>query len=218
MVDIYASDDEKAEQLKEWWRKNGLALILGLVIGLGAVFGWRAWNEHREQQAEEASLLYSQVLVALGRGDAEGLLENSKQLLNQHSGSAYAVLAAFAVANQRLQGGEAQAAIDHLRWAMEHAKDPAMEQLARLRLGRVLLAEGDADAALELIPAERGPYEAGFAELQGDIHAARGDAGKARAAYQRALALADPASGKALTLRMKLDDVGGADGGPGEAG
>lgn len=31
-MDIYASDDEKGEAIKNWWRENGRSVITGVVL------------------------------------------------------------------------------------------------------------------------------------------------------------------------------------------
>lgn len=210
MVDLYASDDEKAEQLKQWWKSNGRSLIAGLVIGLGAVFGWQAWERHRDNQAEQASALYSQMLNAMaGQGNDAGLALG-KRIMTEYSGSTYAVLAALSVAKLRLEAGEAEGARDNLRWAMEHADDASLARLARLRLGRLELAQGELDQALQLAGGQAGAFEAQFAELEGDIYAAKGELDKARAAYTRALAQVIPGSAAETVLRIKLSDAGGA--------
>ena len=33
-MDIYASDEEKGEDIKRWWRENGLSVIAGVILGV----------------------------------------------------------------------------------------------------------------------------------------------------------------------------------------
>ena len=217
MVDLYASDEEKAEQLKQWWRANGRSLIVGLAIGLAAVFGWQAWERHRDNQAEQASALYSQLMVAMSADNSDTGLDLGKRIMTEYSGSTYAVLAALAVGKIRLDAGEIEGARDNLRWAMDNADDPTLVRLARLRLARLQLAQGNVDEALQLADSDPGAFEAAFAELQGDAYLVKGDVANARDAYTRALAQAAPGTPGETLLRMKLSDAGGA-AGEGEGG
>lgn len=212
MVDLYASDEEKGEQLKQWWRANGRSLVGGLVIGLALVFGWQAWERHRDQQAAQASALYGQLMAAASASNREAGLELGKQIITEYSGSPYAALAALSVAKLRLEAGEAEGARDNLRWAMDNADDPSLARLARLRLARLQLSLGQADEALALSTDDLGAFEAEFSELRGDALVAQGQLEQARAAYTRALAQAVPGSPDSALLRMKLSDAGGGAG------
>ena len=90
---------------------------------------------------------------------------------------------------------------------------PGMQQTARLRLARVVLAEKKPKAALALLTgAEAGAFEAAYAETQGDIYAATGERAKALDAYQRALTGYVSQPTKQSLLKMKIDDLAGAAG------
>jgi len=52
------SDEEKAEELKAWWRANGTSVIAGIALTVGGMFGWNQWKEHQLTQSEVA-LSYS---------------------------------------------------------------------------------------------------------------------------------------------------------------
>jgi predicted negative regulator of RcsB-dependent stress response len=80
--------------------------------------------------------------------------------------------------------------------------------LAKLRLGKVLLAQGKIDAALtEIQGVEGGALQGAFDELRGDILLARGDRDKARDAYTNALAAYGEVPDKAELVQLKLDDL-----------
>jgi predicted negative regulator of RcsB-dependent stress response len=88
-----------------------------------------------------------------------------------------------------------------------NAPDPALRQVATLRLLRVLIDDGDLDAAQRLLDAApRDAFAPELAELRGDLARARGDLAAARAAYEEALA---GKSDSGVLLRMKLDDLSG---------
>ena len=52
------TDDERVEDLKKWWKENGASIIVGIALGVMAIFGWRYWNSYRDAQAETASRAY----------------------------------------------------------------------------------------------------------------------------------------------------------------
>lgn len=214
-MDIYASDEEKVEALKKWWKENGRSLIVGVVLGLAAVFGWRGWVQHQHDEAEQASALYSEVMAAVQRQDAEAALQRIQAVREQFPDSAYAALAALAAAKLEVARGDTEAAKGQLRWALEHAPVEAVAHVARLRLARVLLAEDAATAALDLVGGveDTGAFLAEYEELKGDAYRAQGQADKARAAYENALSALQLGSSKRSLLEMKLDGVSAGGGG-----
>lgn len=53
MVDTFNTHDQ-GEAVKKWLQENGSAIVMGLVIAFGGLFGfkqWQAWQETSKQQA-----------------------------------------------------------------------------------------------------------------------------------------------------------------------
>ena len=38
-MEIYNSDEQQAEAIKEWWKENGKAILIGAALGLVGMFG-----------------------------------------------------------------------------------------------------------------------------------------------------------------------------------
>jgi predicted negative regulator of RcsB-dependent stress response len=95
---------------------------------------------------------------------------------------------------------------------MERDPGGPVATIARERLARVLLDQGQAQQALELIDAAgaNNGFEARFAEVRGDILLALDDAEGARAAYQEALDMLEAGTGNRQLLELKRDHLASA--------
>ena len=217
-MDEFLSEREQVEVLRRWWRENGGWIIGGLVVGIAALFGWRAWSAHQLEQAEAASAIYGELLAAVDRGDREQGLSIAATLAEDYSGTPYADHAGLALAKLHMDAGEADAAAAALQAVLESTGDAELAHIARLRLARVRLQQGQPEAAVELLEdVDEGGFAALYAALRGDIHVARDDVEAARAAYRRALAIDAPGIIDRNVVQMKLDALGsGAE--AGEAG
>ena len=199
------NDDEQVEALKKWWKENGKSIVGGAVIGLAAVGGWQYWQSHTKQQAEHASALYEQFSITAQRGEALEIESLGKRLLEQFPSSAYSVFVALELARADYQAGRPEVAEQYLQWALEHADDPALRQVVRLRLARLRLDRDDPDGAAELVGETAGSFAGEFAMLRGEIAVIRGDKEAARAAFRQALA---NGVGAAVLVEMKLAELG----------
>jgi predicted negative regulator of RcsB-dependent stress response len=207
MIDPRYSEDEQAERLKEWWKKNGTSIVFGVVIGVGAIVGVNYWRDYTRTQSETASALYSRLVA----GDAANSGDLSSELMQDYSSTPYAGLAALFSAKAKYEAGEAEEAAGFLRWALENSSQAGIQHPARLRLARVLLEQGETDQAAKLGEIEDyGGFASEYLELQGDVAMARGDAAAARSAYEEALRELIPGSPYGDLLAMKIDSAAGA--------
>ncbi len=204
------TEEEQLERLKEWWNKNGKFVIAGLVVGLAAVVGTRMWTDARNSAAEAASQQYEQLLGLVEQGDSAQAEQVAGTLFTEYSGTPYASLAKLMLARLKVEQDDLVAAATFLRQVMDNAKQEEIRQIARLRLARVLLADGKADDALSVIEGAGSTVVQADSEIiKGDIFLAQGKPAEARAAYERAMALG--AENRRL-LQMKLDDLAMASG------
>ncbi len=204
-VGVYDSDEEQVEAIKKWWRENGFSILSGLVLGLGAVFGWQAWSQHQDELASQASLRYEKMAKATLAGNDESALKQGEMIITEWPDSSYAVFAALDMAKTKLRQGDADGAKAKYEWAQTHAKDPSLQQLARIRMARILLDKGDIDGAEAVVAqAAKDSFVGEFSALRGDIARARDDFDTARSAYQDAL---DNDASNPTLIRMKLDDL-----------
>ena len=54
-MEIYSTEEQQAEAIKRFFRENGLSLALGVIVGLGGLYGWKAYNQNQITTAEQAS-------------------------------------------------------------------------------------------------------------------------------------------------------------------
>lgn len=205
-MSTYQTEDEQVEELKKWWKENGKSIIGGAVVGLALVVGWQGWGRYTEGQAELAAEYYSEFSRTARSGAAEQAVEQGRRLMQQFDGSAYASYAALQLARLAYQQGRPEQAAEHLQWVIDHAIDPALAEVGRLRLGQLLLDQGDLDGArAQAAAVSAGAFAGQAAELRGDIAVAAGDLAAAAAAYQAAL---DAGVDNSDLVMMKLADTG----------
>jgi predicted negative regulator of RcsB-dependent stress response len=204
----YETDEEKVEAIKQWWKENGLAVAAGLVFGLVAVFGWRAWQDHQENRAQQASATFEQLLAVASRSDADAAAAGqlTKRLHEDFGGTPYAALGSLVMARVALAGADREAAKEALGQAIKEAPDPALAGIAALRLARILIDEQDLEGADAILAGldEGGAFAGEIAALRGDIAAARGDLEAARSAYGEALAAG---ASQAQLIEIKLANL-----------
>ena len=211
VVDIYASEQEQVDAIKRWLKENGAPIVVGLILGIGGISGWRYWQAHERARAENASMLFTQVVAAVKSERAANAEKLAQQLLGEYGKTTYAAFGALMLAKLAAEKQDLATAKQQLNWVLEHADDPILQRLAHLRLARVLLAEGKpADAWSEVQNLSAGTPSAAVAELRGDILLAQGKRDEAGKQYLEAYAYTEPAEqeNEASALALKLDNLG----------
>jgi predicted negative regulator of RcsB-dependent stress response len=205
MVEL-TTDEEKVEALKKWWKENGTAVVAGIVIGLGLVFGWRAWVNHNESVGQRASLAFEQVLMAANAGQDESVAKQAEALTSEYGSSPYVALTDLALAKVQVEQDDLAGAAQTLRAALEQAPSPGLAKLAAYRLALVLMANGAMDEASAVIEAQDdgGAFSADFSGLRGDIALANGQIDAAREAYQSAI---EGGAGLSRLIELKLQEL-----------
>ena len=204
----YATEEQQVEAIKKWWKKHGSNVITGGLLALAVFFGGRAWLDYRDGQSEAASAEYEAMMQSLRAGEKDAVFSRGDTLLQKYSGTPYASLAAFALARVKLEQNDPAAAEAHLRWVLSNNSEDEIQNITKLRLSRVLLAQEKYDEALKIIPSESGSFQSSFDEIKGDIYLDKGDRQAAKSAYEQALLVLPADSNNRALLQMKLDDFG----------
>lgn len=216
---VYDTDEEQIEALKGWWEENGTSLIIGIVLVLAVLFGSRYWQSSRATQAGLASDLYVQMTtnvlndtdLIVNDQELNSALTLHTELKENFSSSVYSRYSALLLARLHVQRSELSDAAIELQWILDNTSlglfqsiDDELELTARSRLARVVLAQGDAEAALALLNAvEPGTFAGTFADIEGDAYVALGRLQEAREAYQTAIDLGVNPE----VIGLKLNDI-----------
>ncbi len=210
------TDEEQLDELKAWWDENGNSLIIGVGLALIAVFGYRAWQNSVTETAEAASGMYEDLAGSLENIPPDGLPNEvlasvrslGDQLKAEHGGSAYAHFGALYMAKVAVDKKEYDVAETELRWVLDNDVDESLEVITRMRLARVLAAQGRVDEALLALESEADPGEhlSSVEEVRGDLYYQLGRKSDAWEAYQNAVDAVGEGRAKPF-LKMKLEDL-----------
>ncbi|MGM0769843.1 MAG: YfgM family protein [Pseudomonadota bacterium] len=208
------TEEEQVQAIKDWWKKNGSSLLVGIAAALAIVFGWQTWQNHQQQQRTEAASQFADLLNAYGDESDENRAETvafvAGNLKEEFGDSSYAMYGMLLLARQQLMDdGDAQAAIESLEWAQSKVEQgSALSFVIRNRLARAHFAAEQYDQALATLDegGENEAFAAIYSELRGDILLAQGDREGAREAYLAARE--ESRQGRSGILELKLSDLG----------
>ena len=202
-VDVYNTEEEQVQAIKQWWKDNATSLIAGIVIGVLVLGGYKFWTESKQNQAQQASVLYSEVLSS--NKDKVKITETLKA---EFSSTPYAALAALLIAKDNVIANEVDNAISQLKWVVDNSNDSGIQHIAQQRLARLYLSQNNIEAAATLIKGVKaGGFSATYNELRGDINLAKKMPVQAKENYRLALASLPQGDQRYAIIKMKLDDL-----------
>lgn len=209
MVEIY-DPQEQGEVVKKWLQENGSAIVMGLVIAFGGLFGFKWWQNWQETTRQAASTEFEVMGQLLASNQLDAAMANFQTLRDDHAKSPYASMAALQMARARLEVNQPDLAISQLEFVVENGYPKAMKVVARERLARVLLDQGKAEEALATLDGATDitGFEARYAEVRGDILFDLDRMDEAIAAYQESLEALEEGVGDRNKLVMKLESMG----------
>ena len=207
-------EQERLAELKDWWDKWSLWIYLAiaaLVIAVGSVYGWRAYQKSQNDQAE---ILFKSVKKTAEESaaskDSKKLSEAATTLADKFPTTFQATDAQLIAAKAAFTANDFAAAKTHLQWVVDKGRD-THRNIARLRLATVLVEMKNFDEALKVLDGVRDDaYASAAADLKGDIFAVQGRRDEARAAYQLAIDKSDARNSLKPVSQAKLDAFGGA--------
>ena len=216
---LNATEEESIEAIKKWWDENGKQLLVAVIVVLGGYGGWSLWQNTELAASELASDLYEEILeislLEAGESPTEqernDIVRIANELMESHSDSVYAQYGALFASQQHVIGNDLDAAEDALGWILENPQtsifgdeDQGLVLTVTLRLARIVLSRGDAERALGIVNnVNPGSFEAGYAELRGDIYYALGRNVDARESY----VAAQQAGSVSEVLQLKLSEL-----------
>lgn len=205
-----ATEEEQIKTLKNWWHENYKSILTGVTVAVFSLFGWRYWQQELDIQAQQASSLYEK-LVEDVEAKKEGVEQMVEQLATDYKSTPYPIFASLLMSSVAIEKDDFDGAKKELRWALENVDNNELRHIIKLRLARLLLADGDEDAALSLLEdhEDAGNFLSDYLEVRGDILLQQGDIEAARDNYQRALTNYNEKANKSI-LQLKINDLGGA--------
>lgn len=206
----HLDDEAELENLKVWWKDNWLALVGGLGLGLGAIFGWEGWKHYQDRQALQASQIYEDMKSAFAASKTDEAVGLGERLIKEFSTTPYAANAALRLASADVEQQKLDTAAARLQWVIQNSADDGLKQLAQLRQARLLWQQQKPDEALKLLDADATGYAALYEELRGDIKLSQGDRSAARAAFEKALQALPEGAANREVLQHKIDDLADA--------
>jgi len=209
MVEIYDAH-EQGEIVKKWLQQNGSAIVMGLVLAFGGLFGFKQWNIWQDTKGQKSYAEFERMNTQLTGGQLDGAMDNFQILQDDYAKTPYASLAALQMARARIESKQPELALNYLRYVMANGRPEGLKVIARERLARLLLDQGQAEEALTTIDGvtELSGYEARYAETRGDILVVLGRKDEAIKAYQQALEVLEEGLGDRYLLVLKLESLG----------
>lgn len=207
-MSIYMTEEEQLQVMKSWWKRYGSLITVLFSVILLTISGFKYWNWHEEKIIQQASTTYEHLMLAFSNQDNKGVRGYANQLLTDYGQTVYADAARLTLAKLYIARTNYARAREELAHVAEHSKMLALQQVAKIRLARLLAVEKSYDSALDELDTVQDPsYLPTINELKGDINAAVDRNKEAIAFYSTAIKEFQTKGLNNLFLEMKANEL-----------
>ena len=196
-MEIYENENDQVEAVKRFFAENGKALAVGVILGVGALIGWRYWNSHQVDSARSASLAYQNAVTAVSEGKPDSIPAAEK--FAAENKNTYGALASLELAQQFVDKNELEKAAAQLQQGLADTSDENLKAVINLRLARVQVQLKQADAALKTL-------DTIVADLRGEALLSKGDKQGARSAWEAGVK-SDVTPALSEMMQMKINNL-----------
>ncbi len=209
---LYSTEQQQAEVLQEFWKKNGKTLLLGVLIGVIGIFGWQGFQKYRLKEMENTTTQYMFAIDKINTDYNDSTVKVVEDIIANNKGTIYADMAAMNLAALAVEKKADYVVAEKNLAIAKDSKDKAIAGVATLRLARVLAAEEKFDEAVKVLDSVKSSiYRPVALEIKGDILLAQDKKKEAHDAYQAAFDMlkGTPEEKSNPALKLKLDDLSG---------
>jgi len=186
-VDEYMNEQEQWELVRSWVRQNAPWVVAGVALAAAGLWGYQAWQAHKEAGLLAAGKQYADLVQAFGKNDKATVATLADKLVAEHPHTGYAEQGQLAAARMQVEGNDLAGALKRLQQVGDTTSDHELALIVRMRIARLQIEQHQPDAALAtLASVEPGAFAGRFAEVRGDALLAKGDRAGALKAYREA--------------------------------
>lgn len=207
-MSVYMTEDEQLESIKKWWNRNGNTITIILSIILLCVAGYRYYNWRQDSLKQRASIAYEQMMNSYSIQNIKSVRAYANDLINNYDHTVYADAAHMTLAKVYVSKSNLDKAKKELESVASTSKMPALKQIAKIRIARILASQkAYTDALNQLSTIDDTTYLPIVNELKGDIYGATGQYQEAIKSYRLAINEVKTNGMGNLFLEMKTNEM-----------
>ena len=160
------------DRVLSWLEENYKSLILGLLIGLAILYGYKSYISDRNMSQLVLSREFDIAVTAYNKGDTDLILEYSKKNIIDYPKNIYTNLSNLYAAKIMYELNKYSDAYTYLDHVINTSVDDDIRDLAIYRKSKILIDEGKYEEALSMLDNSQN-YQ--HIELKGDLFVLKED-------------------------------------------
>jgi len=197
-IGVHKTEEEQEDQIKNWWKENGIQIIGGVVIGIAGIWGWDYYQNHTYAQSIEARDLYLDFSVNNNSSTLQNLSEN-------FSDSSYQDEAKLLLAKNQIKNFDES---KNTLLSVSNSSNKYLANLAKIRLAKLYINNdnlSEAETILNNLNEEA--YKGLKFYMQAQISEKKNDLSSAKNLYEESLKNLSEESGLKNLIRLKVADL-----------
>jgi len=193
------SDEQKAIS---WLEDNYKGLLLGLILGLSILFGYKSLLSSQNSAQLELSRQFDIAVNNFQKGKTDQIIEYAKMNMTDNPENIYTALANLYSAKAMYSDNKLDEAYIFLDHIISNTSDSDIVNLAKYRKAKILIEQSDYSTALNVLTSLDN-YQ--HIELRGDIYLLQNNKSEALNHYNQVLAFEiTPNERKNILAKIKL--------------